>query len=72
MFRLNFPEMIIIFFIFLFLFGPRLGPAVLQKVRSFRPPTEEVRDPDWWNILFGLLMALAFIYGVVKTLQLLR
>ena len=71
LFRLGIPEMLIIFTIALLIFGPRL-PRLYQKIRPSQRQEEETTFPAGWNFVFVLLLALAFLFGVINTLQILR
>jgi hypothetical protein len=70
--RLHLPEMIIIFVVFLFLFAPRWVPAMLQKMRPSHRTAARAGYPGWVVAVFGILLALTFIYGLVTTIELLR
>ena len=70
--RLKLPEMLIIFAIAPFMFGPRWLPGIYAKIRPERRPAEEHGYPKSWIVIFGIMLVLAFIYGIVNTLQIFR
>lgn len=61
----GFPELVIIFSIALFMFGPRLAPAVRQAAESRGYPLPLV-------VVFSLFLVAALLFGIVNTLELFK
>jgi hypothetical protein len=59
-FRLGFPELINMFVITLFVFGPLLAARVRESRERY-----DYSVPVW--IAFGLCLVMSFIYGVLNT-----
>lgn len=74
--RFGFPELVIIFVIALFLFGPRALPRLGKGLDESMQDSRQRRDDETHTpvliFLFKLLLALAFVYGFLKTVELFR
>jgi len=62
-FRPGFPELIIMFVITLFVFGPLLAARVRESRKRY-----DYSVPVW--IAFGLCLVMSIIYGVLNTVTL--